>query len=267
MSIHTDTCEVNGTRIHYRLDGDEGRPVVMLSNSLASNLHMWDLQVEPLEMAGFRVLRYDSRGHGQSDAPEGPYTIEMLADDAVGLMEVLAVGPVHFCGLSKGGMVGQSLGARYPDRLRSLTIAASAAYMASKTVWEERIQLVQAEGMAAVVDATIDRWFTHHGQERMAGEVEQVRSMILTTPVQGFVACARAIMAMDMRESNRSIRTPTQVIVGDHDPGTTPDHAREIAAAIPDARLEIIPDAAHFVNVEQPVAFTSALLDHVLAER
>jgi 3-oxoadipate enol-lactonase len=257
-------CSVNGTTIHYRIDGTGDGPVLMLSNSLASNLHMWNMQVEPLEMEGFRVLRYDSRGHGRSGVPAGPYTIETLADDAVGLLDHLGIEKVHFCGLSKGGMVGQMLGARHADRLITLTIADSAAQLGTADTWNDRITLAREGGMESVVDSTIERWFTPHGQERIPAEVEEVRGMILSTPVEGFAACCGAIRDMDLRESNKQIRTPTLVIVGDKDPSTTPTHAREIADAVRGAKVEIIPDAMHLSNIEQPVAFTNALLDHVM---
>ena len=258
---------VNDVTLHYRIDGPgDGTPILM-SNSLASNLSMWDLQIEPLEMEGFRVIRYDSRGHGQSGAPEGPYSIELLADDAAGLLDHLSLDEVHFCGLSKGGMVGQMMGVRHRDRIRSLTIADSAAFMPAKDVWEQRIATVEAGGMKAVVDGTIDRWFTHPGQLRIPDEVEKVRAMILGTPVAGFVACGHAIRAMDLRPTNPSITAPTLVVCGEEDTGTTPEQAREIADAIPGAVLELIPHAAHLSNIEQPVAFTNALLKHVMAHR
>jgi 3-oxoadipate enol-lactonase len=259
---------INGIDINYRLDGHStSGPVVMFSNSLASNLTMWDLQVEPLEMEGFRVLRYDSRGHGQSSAPEGPYTIDLLADDAAALIDHLGVGPVHFCGLSKGGMVAMNMGVRHPEKVRTLTIADSAAHMAPKDTWDDRVRMVTAGGMASVVDGTIDRWITTHGQQRMEDQVEKVRNMILNTPVTGFVACCRAIQAMDQRETIKAIDKPTLVVVGDKDPSTTPAHAKEIADAVPGAELEIIADAAHLANIEQPVAFTDALLKFLLANK
>ena len=258
---------VNGVTLHYQVDGPAAGTPILLSNSLASNLTMWDLQVEPLEMENFRVIRYDSRGHGQSDAPEGPYSIEILADDVAALIDHLDLGAVHFCGLSKGGMIGQMMGVRHPGKIKSLTIADSAAFMPAKDVWEQRIATVTAGGMAAVVDGTVERWFTHPGQQRIPDEVEKVREMILATPVVGFVACGQAIMAMDLRPTNPSITAPTLVICGEQDTGTTPAQAREIADAVPGAVLELIPHAAHLANIEQPVAFTNALLKHVIAHR
>jgi 3-oxoadipate enol-lactonase len=255
--------DINGSQIHYRIDGtDRGRTIV-LSNSLASNLHMWGPQIQPLVDAGFRVVRYDSRGHGRSAAPEGPYNIEQLADDAAGLIDGLELGPVHFCGLSKGGMVAQNLGYRYAGKVLSLVICASAAHLAPASVWDDRIALVHDNGMAAIADATLERWFTPPGHARMPDTIAAVKDMILSTPAAGFIACCEAIKVMDQRESNRSITTPTTVIVGSDDPSTTPAHAREIAAAIDGAHVVEIADAAHFVNMEQAGPFQAALAAHL----
>ena len=260
-------ASVNGIQLYYEVAGPgDGTPILM-SNSLASNLTMWDLQVEPLEMEGFKVIRYDSRGHGQSDAPEGAYGIEMLADDAAGLLDHLDIASAHYCGLSKGGMVGQMMGIRHADRVKTLTLADTAAHMPATDTWEQRIATVTDGGMDAVVDGTVERWFTAPGRQRIPDEVEKVRSMILSTPVAGFIGCCRAIMAMDMRPTNVSIKKPTLVICGEQDTGTTPAQAKEIADAIPGATLELIPSAAHLANIEQPVAFTNALLKLVMANR
>lgn len=251
---------VNGTSLHYRFDGAEQGPVVMLSNSLATNLTMWELQLPVLVGAGYRVLRYDSRGHGQSAAPKGPYSIEMLAEDAVALMDTLGLGEVHFCGLSKGGMVGQMLGTRHGDRLISLVLCDTAAHMTPREVWDERIEAVRKGGMASVVDAFIDRWFTRAGQERLPAEVDKVRSMILNTPVDGYCGCCEAIRDMDQRESIREITAPTLVIVGEQDPSTPVEAARLIHERIGGSKLEILSGAAHLTNVEQAEAFNEALL-------
>ena len=254
-------ADVNATRIHYRLDGPGQGPVVMLSNSLASNLSMWDPQVPPLLEAGYRVLRYDSRGHGQSAVPKGPYSMELLCRDAVALLDRLGLDRVDFCGLSKGGMVGQMLGRHYPDRLKSLLLSSTAARMGPREVWDERIALVREQGMQAVADTTIDRWFTKAGQKRLPAEVARVREMVIDTPVEGFCACCEAIRDMNQLDGLPSIATPTLVAVGEHDPGTTVAHAEEIQQRIPEAKLQVIPDAAHFVNVEQAGAFNRMLLN------
>ena len=258
---------IGDVELYYQVDGRSDGTPILLSNSLATNFKMWDLQVEPLEMEGFKVIRYDSRGHGKSGVPAGPYSIEMLADDAAGLLDHLGIAKAHFCGLSKGGMVGQMMGVRHAERVLTLTLADTAAFMPAPEVWEQRIAAVRKGGMEAVVDTTVERWITRAGQERSPDEAEQVREMILATPVDGYIACSQAIMAMDMRPTNPKIAVPTLVICGEQDTGTTPEQAREIANAIPGATLELIPRAAHLSNIEQPVAFTSALLNHIMAKR
>jgi 3-oxoadipate enol-lactonase len=253
--------DVNQTQLYYELRGPEHAPVVMFSNSLASNLHMWDEQMSSLVEAGFRVLRYDSRGHGQSAVPNGPYSIDMLALDAVGLLDGLGLEKVFFCGLSKGGMVGQKLGVDYPERISALILCSTAAYMGPAQAWDERIKAVQENGMQAVVDATINRWFTPAGQQRLPERVETVRRMVLHTPVQGFCASCEAIRDMDQRETIASITLPTLVMVGEQDPGTTVSHAEFIHKHIASSKLQIIPDAAHMINMEQANMFTGFLLD------
>lgn len=256
-------AEVNGTILHYRFDGPEQGPVVMLSNALASDLTMWEFQVSAIVEAGYRVLRYDSRGHGHSAVPEGPYSIELLTADAVSLMDALGLEKIHFCGLSKGGMIGQMLGAQYGDRLISLTLSSTAAFMAPKEIWDERIEIVRKGGMAVVVDATIDRWFTKTGQIYLASSVEKVRRIILNTPVKGFCACCAAIRDMDQRETIRTVLTPTLVIVGEHDSGTPVSAAEYIHQGITSSLLKIISDAAHFVHMEQSSKFNHALLEFI----
>jgi len=254
---------VNGTMLNYRFDGPNKGPVVMFSNSLASDLSMWDAQIPPFVQAGYRVLRYDSRGHGRSEVPAGPYSIEMLADDAVGLIDALGLEKVHFCGLSMGGMVGQVLGARHSKRLLSLVLSSTAAHMPPPENWDERIRTVREKGMDGVLDATIDRWFTKTGQERLRADVTKVKTMILHTPVEGFCACCTALQNGDLRDLIQTISKRTLVIVGEHDPGTPVSAARFIHRNITASKLMVIPDAAHFANVEQAETFNKALLDFV----
>jgi len=266
----TKQVRVADINICYQIDAPENPPAggaatVLLSNSLASNLTMWNAQVGALTAAGFKVVRYDSRGHGQSDAPVGPYSIAQLAQDAVGLIDALELGRVHLCGLSKGGMVAQYIGAAHADKVLSLTICASAAHLGGAEVWQPRIDAVSSGGMRAIAEATLQRWFTPAAQTNMPGELDAVRAMILSTPDVGFIACCHAIMQMDQRASNTTIRTPTRVIVGADDPSTTPAHAAEIANAIAGASLVEIPASAHLLNIEQAAAFNDALLEHLRA--
>jgi 3-oxoadipate enol-lactonase len=259
------TIFVDGTKINYRFDGPEKGPVIMLSNSLASDLGMWNSQISAFVKAGYRVLRYDSRGHGRSDVPQGPYTIEALTADALALLDGLELEKVHFCGLSMGGMVGQMLGSEHGDRLISLSLCSTAAYMPPKQLWNERIEAVRKEGMAAVADATIDRWFTKAGKEGRHHEVEDVRRMVLTMPVEGYCGCCAAIRDMDQRESIKTIALPTLVVSGEHDPATTVADAELIHARIRASILKVVPQAAHFVNVEQALLFNKTVLAFIQA--
>ena len=250
--------DANGIRLHYRIDGpDDGRPL-LLSNSLASTLHMWDPQIADLTSAGFRVIRYDSRGHGRSDAPEGAYSIEMLAEDAVALRWAWdKQGGVLWIVKRRNGW--PDAGGQAPGQGQQINLANTSAHMPTKDMWEGRVRTVAQGGMAAIADATIGRWFTPASQERLKEVIGEVREMILGTPPHGFIGCCRAIQSMDQRKTISGIETPTLVIVGAEDPATTPEHAREIHGAIKGARYIEIPDAAHLSNIEQPAAFTKAV--------
>jgi 3-oxoadipate enol-lactonase len=261
------SLNVNTTTVHYQWDGPQIGPVVMLAHSLSANLNLWQPQVPILIAAGYRVLRYDIRGHGKSATPEHPYTIEMLAADAIGLMDAVGLEKVHFCGISLGGMVGQQLAVAHGERLDSLILSSTAAHMPPPDMWEERIRTVRAEAMAAVADATIDRWFTQAGRRNMPAEVESVRSMILSTPVAGFVGCCAAIRDLDLRETIRSITVPTQIIVGRHDQGTPVAAAQFIHERLRASRLEVVADAAHLVNVEQASVFNKTLVSFLENQR
>lgn len=252
-------ASVNGIRIHYELSGRQDGPVVLFSNSLASTLNMWDWQMPAFEPR-YRVVRYDSRGHGRSDAPQGPYSIEMLVDDAVGLLDHLGIEKAHVVGLSKGGMVGLRMATLHPDRVDRLAACDTSAYVGAPDVWETRIRTVEEQGLAAIAPATIDRWFTKPFQERDPAAIDRIRAMIVNTPVAGFVGCARAIMAMDQRQTIETVAAPTLVVVGAEDSGTTPDMAREIHRRVAGSRLEILADAAHLSNIEQQAAFDAAVL-------
>lgn len=256
-------AHVNSTAIYYRLEGNEKGKAVMLSHSLAADITMWEGQMAALIEAGFMVLRYDSRGQGRSAIPPGPYSLELLAEDAVGLMDALGLEKVHFCGLSMGAMVGQMLGAKYSERLMSLTLSSTAAILPPREIWDERMETVRGGGMESVADATINRWFTKPGQDRMPHEIDKVRRVILNTPVEGYCACCAAIRDMDLRDSLTAISAPVLVLVGEQDPGTPVSAAEFIHGRISSSELKIIPHAAHFVNVEQADAFNDALIEFI----
>ena len=257
--------EINSTRVNYRLDGPERGPVLMFSNPLASDLTIWDLQVPALLRAGYRVLRYDSRGQGRSDVPEGPYSMAQLAREALAVIDALELERVSFCGCSLGAMVGQMLAIEWGDRIESLVLCATAAHMPPREMWDDRISAVQEKGMDAIAEGAIERWFTVSGRDRFPQEVEKVRRNLLATPVEGFCACAIAIRDMDHRERIGEISTPTLVIVGEHDVGTPVTAARLVQERIPGAELVVVPSASHLVNVERADEFSQILIDFLEA--
>jgi 3-oxoadipate enol-lactonase len=248
----------DGARIFYRLDGQDRSPVVLLSNSLGTALAMWDPQV-PALAERYRVLRYDSRGHGRSDAPAGPYDIARLGRDAVALLDGLGIERAAFCGLSKGGMVGQWLGVNAASRIDRLILASTSAHIGAPEVWAQRIATVRAQGIAAIVPGVIDRWFTQAFRERSPSTVESVAAMLRATDPEGYVACCAAVRDMDQRDAIAAIRAPTLVLYGRHDLVTPLEHAQAIAERIEGAALVEL-DAAHLANIEAESAFTAAVL-------
>lgn len=256
MAQHVTLAD--GCRLHWRLDGQEGAPVLLLSNSLGTSMDMWGPQMPALTQH-FRVLRYDSRGHGMSDAPAGPYSIDLLGRDAIGLLDALGLDKVRFAGLSKGGMVGQWLGANAPERLSHLVLCNTAAEMSPPDPWNARIALVKAQGMGAIVNGVVERWFTEPFRTAHPDAIAPITAMLHATPVEGYIACCAAVRDMDQRASLPGIKVPTLVIGGLQDPATPIAKSHELAHLIPAARLVEL-DAAHLSNIEQAEAFTAALL-------
>ncbi len=248
----------NGIDINYTIEG-EG-PWLTLSHSLACNLHMWDEEAKRLSKR-YKVLRYDTRGHGKSGAPAGAYTLELLADDVHGMLQALGVQSTHFVGLSMGGMIGQTFALKYPGMFRSLALCdTSSRYPAEAAgVWVERIKTVEAQGMEPMVVPTLERWFTASYRKARPEVVEKVAAMIRTTPVPGFVGCCHAIPKINLTSRLAEIRCPSLVIVGKDDPGTPVAMAEDIHRALPGSELVIIASAAHLSNLEQPDAFNQAL--------
>ncbi len=244
--------------IHYRLDGPAGAPVLMLSNSLGTDLTMWDAQL-PAFAAGYRVLRYDTRGHGASPVTPGPYTIEQLGRDALALLDALGIGHAHFCGLSMGGMVGQWLGVHAPQRLGRLVLANTAARIGPAELWERRIAAVTAGGMAAIADGVLTRWFTDGYVARAPQTVARVRAVLEATDPAGYTAACAAVRDMDQRAVVTRIAVPTLVVAGTHDLATPPADGRWLAGAIGGARYVEF-DAAHLSNLEAEAGFTAAVL-------
>lgn len=250
----------NGIDIHYEISGRG--PWLVLSHSLCCDVSMWQPQLAALEKH-FTVLRFDTRGHGRSEVPPGPYTFAQLTDDVLGLLDALKIGRTHYCGLSMGGMIGQHLALKAPDRIGRLVLADTTSRMPAEArpLWAERIRIAQAQGMAAHVQPTLERWFTAPYRAAHPEVMEAIGTLIRSTPVAGYVGCAEAISRIDLTGRLPDVKAPTLVIVGDQDLGTPPAMSQDIAAAIPGARLEVIAGASHLSNIEQAETFNRLLLD------
>lgn len=255
---HMQHVQVGDIALQVRVDGAEG-PWVVLIHALGANLSLWDDTARHLA-SRYRVLRIDLRGHGGSAAPVGAYTMTRLADDVVGAMDALEIAQVHLCGVSVGGMVGQTFAIRHPERLLSLTLVDTISHtpMSAHPMWANRIGQVEAHGMAGVADATLERWLTAPFRKAHPDEVARIRAMLVDTPEQGFVGVAQAIMAFDLVNALPRIHVPTLVVVGANDEGSPVSMAESIAGAIPAARLVVLPDAAHLAFIEQPQRFHEA---------
>ena len=250
--------QVNGVELAYRFDGPEEGRTVMLSNSLMSDHTMWDGTV-PALTDRYRVLRYDTRGHGRSGTTPGPYSIALLAEDAIGLMDLLGIRKVHFVGLSMGGMIAQQLGARFPGRVLSLGLCDTASEMPPRSMWEERLETARSKGTSGLVDATIQRWFTSPFIANSPAAIDKVRRMILGTGAEGYIACASAVRDMAQTTMLLKVKTPTLILVGRKDPACTVEQATVIHRMIDGSEMVILDDAAHLSNIEQPQAFNRAL--------
>lgn len=251
-------AESNGARFNYRFDGPADAPVLVLSNSLGTNLSMWDQQI-PALVAQFRVLRYDTRGHGQSSVTAGPYSITQLGRDVVGLLDGLGIERAHFCGLSMGGVTGMWLGVYAADRINRLVLCNTAAKIGSPETWNPRIEMVRTQGMVAVAETQAQRWFTPAFIAKAPDVIASTRQMIASTSAEGYAANCGAIRAMDQRDTISRIRARTLVIAGLHDPVIPGVDVRYLVGTIPGAKLVEL-DASHLSNVEAPVEFTNALL-------
>jgi 3-oxoadipate enol-lactonase len=257
----------NGIEINCVVEG-EG-PWVAMSHSLACNLSMWDEQAKLLVAKGYKVLRFDTRGHGASDAPEGAYTLDQMADDLHGLFAALGVKNPHWIGLSMGGMIGETYALKYPGVFRSMILADTTSRRPpnAEQMWGERVKLARAQGMDALVESTLARWFTEPYRKANPAVMAKIAADIRNTPVAGFAGCCDAIAKIDVLDRLKEIDCPALVIVGDQDHGTPPEMARQIHANLRGSELLIIPSAAHLSNVEQPTAFNKAMLDFLTKVR
>jgi 3-oxoadipate enol-lactonase len=249
-------AKVNGTEINYELHGAEGAPWLVLSHSLACSVRMWDPQIAAFKDR-YRILAYDMRGHGASAAPAGPYSLDMLADDVLSLLDSLKIRKSIFCGLSIGGMIGQTLALKQPAKFERMVLADTGHAQNADALkqWEERIRIAETKGMAALVASTIERWFTEPFRNTPAAK--KIAELVAATPVAGYVGCGRAIMQLNTTARLKEIRMPVLAIAGEAD--TAAAGTRYIGENVPGAKLVMIPQAAHIANIEQAEAFNRAL--------
>ena len=245
--------------LNYALGGvADGAPVVF-TGSLGTDITMWEPQSKRLGER-FRTLRYEIRGHGRSEVPPGPYSMDDLGSDLVALLDRLEIERAFLCGLSIGGMISMWVAAHAPERVERLVLCCTSAKLGPPEAWHERAATVRADGVQAVADAVLGRWFTPGFREAHPELIERMRGILAATPREGYAGCCEAIAAMDLTGALPSIAAPTLVVAGEQDPSTPPEHGRRIAELIPDARLEVIAPAAHIATMERPDLTTAMIL-------
>jgi len=257
---------LNGSRHYYRFEGVEGRPVLVLSHSIGTDHGMWEPQI-PDFLRHFRVLRYDTRGHGASEATSGEYSVEQLGHDVLGLLDHLGIARFAWCGLSMGGGIGQWVALKAPDRLNHLVLANTSARFGDPSMWENRIKTVGEGGMAAILNFALQRFFGEKSLQCASADVSSLRSVLLGTDPQGYIGCCAALRDFDNRAQLANIATPTLVIVGDHDVSTPwAGNGEVLAQEIPNAKSVHLA-AAHLSNLEQPHSFTAAVLEFLVSDQ
>ena len=253
---------MSAVEVDHVVTGRPDGPVVVLSNSLGSTYHMWDAQLSALEQR-FRVVRYNTRGHGETPVPAGPYTIDDLADDVVALLDRLGVTHAHIVGLSLGGMTAMRLAARNPERVDRLVLLCTGAQLTPSSAWSDRAATVREHGTGAVAEAVVQRWFTPAYLAANPASAGYYEDMVAATPAEGYAGCCEAIAMMDQRGDLATISAPTLAIAGADDPATPPPKLAEIADSVKDARLLVVEQSAHLANAEQPEIITPALIEHL----
>lgn len=257
-------AELANVKLYYTMDGDESKPVLVLSNSLGTSLDMWKPQVEALTQH-FRVVRYDTRGHGKSEVVPGPYSIEQLGGDVIALLDHLKIDQIHFCGLSMGGITGMWLAVHRPERLNRLILSNTAAFIGPPDNWTNRVKAVQQNGLASIAPAVVARWLTPEFAASHPTVAAQLLAMLMATPDAGYTACCIAVRDADLRNDVGNITAPTLVISGTDDCPTPPADGRFLQQTISGAQYVELA-AAHISNQEQIVAFTNAVVTFLTAE-
>jgi len=248
--------------LHHRFDGPEDAPVLVLGSSLGTTGAMWDDNVAALARP-FRLLRYDTRGHGGSPAPAGPYSMDDLGADVLALLDRLELERVAFCGLSIGGMIGMWLASEAPQRFDRLVLCCTVPHFPPRELWDERIETVRAQGIEPMVEPAIERWLPPEVRDARPEAAEHLRKLVRATAPEGYAGCCEAIRDMDLRPLLERIAAPTLVVAGSQDPSTPAEKVRLVAEAIEDARYVELEGAAHIANVARPAEFEAAVLDHL----
>lgn len=243
----------------YALDGPSDAPVVMFSATMMCNHTIWDKQVAALSR-DYRVLRYDTRGHGGSEATTGAYSLELLADDVAALLEAIDIETVHFVGLSLGGFIGQVLACRHPSIVASLILCDTAYQMPPESMWNERIETVRNEGVQSFPELMVQRWFTRAYHDSNPHEMKPIKTMIANMSVDGMIGCCHAVKNMNNKPLLKDVKTPALIIVGEHDVSTPVAVAEELHKRIAGSEFCVIKDAAHLTNFEQPEQFNDTLI-------
>ncbi len=253
--------KANDIKVNYELSGKKDGPMVVLSHSLASSLKMWEPQMEILR-SHFQVLRYDTRGHGQTETTPPPYTLELLAEDAIGLLNGLEIEKVHWVGLSMGGMIGQAIALNHSHRLLSLSLCDTSSKIPDEAqpIWDERIEGVKNIGMKSQLEATMERWFTPAYLSLNPPMLNLIKEEFLATPPEGYMGCASAIRRLNYLNRLSEIQIPTLIIVGEDDPATPLSASEAIHGQIKNSKLVILPSTRHLSNVERAEAFNDHLL-------
>lgn len=249
-----------GVRLHHRVDGPDGGPVLLFCNSLGTDLRMWDPQVAAL--AGrFRVARFDARGHGRSDAPAGAYRLEDLAADPLAVLDALGAARASVCGISLGGMVAMRLASDHPDRVARLLLVSTATRIGTPEGWEERVRLVRTAGMSAVADVVIPRFFTEGFRRREPGIVAEIEGMVRSTAPDGYVGSCRALGEADLFDVAPTISAPALVVAGRHDAVTPPEDVEGLTKRLPRAELAVLDESSHLCNLEVPDRFNELVTE------
>jgi len=244
--------------LRYEFRGKRGSPALAFTGSLGTDLTMWQPQADVLK-PHFCTLRYDIRGHGASEVPPGPYSMDDLGSDLLALLDRLGIERASLCGLSIGGMISMWVAAHAPERVERLVLCCTSARLGPAESWLERAAIVRAEGVQAVADAVLDRWFSPGFSQSHPEVIERMRAGLIATPREGYAGCCEAIAAMDLVGNLPSITAPTLVVSAAEDPSTPPEHGRRIAELIPGARFEVVPNARHIASIEQADLITALI--------